>query len=147
MLRMDGSTDEGRAYGPFPVAPSHPVQSASARLHPCAFGMGGASLRVLRRGGDKVCGEGGCFDSEDIPRLGVCPLLALSGHHHSQLGYRPPAPEMIVAAAFVLAYAPLQPDQTLVNERRILTQRLISPRAAGQSLRHAWHPEAADATA
>ena len=49
MLRMDGSTDEGRAYGPFPVAPSHPVQSASARLHPCAFGMGGASLRA--RGG------------------------------------------------------------------------------------------------
>ncbi len=32
MLRMDGSIDEGRAYGPFPVAPSHPVQSASARL-------------------------------------------------------------------------------------------------------------------
>ena len=54
MLRMDGSTDEGRAYGPFPVAPAHPVQSARARLHPCAFGMGGASLRALRGSGDKV---------------------------------------------------------------------------------------------
>jgi len=33
MLRMDGSIDEGRTYGPFPVTPARSVQSASARLH------------------------------------------------------------------------------------------------------------------
>jgi len=51
MLRMDGSTDEGRAYGPFPVAPARSVQSASARLHPRPIGMGGASLRARGRVG------------------------------------------------------------------------------------------------
>jgi hypothetical protein len=61
MLRMDGSTDEGRAYGPFPVAPAHPVQSASARLHPRAFGMGSASLRAMEGGGIRVGNGGGRF--------------------------------------------------------------------------------------
>ena len=40
---------------------------------------------------------------------------------HSSLGYRPPAPETILPPASVLAYAPLQPAQTLANARRILT--------------------------
>ena len=40
---------------------------------------------------------------------------------HSSLGYRPPAPETILPPASVLAYATLQPVQTLANERRILT--------------------------
>ena len=40
---------------------------------------------------------------------------------HSSLGYRPPAPETILPPASILAYAPLQPVQTLANARRILT--------------------------
>ena len=39
---------------------------------------------------------------------------------HSSLGYRPPAPETILPPASVLAYAPLQPAQTLANARRFL---------------------------
>ncbi len=40
---------------------------------------------------------------------------------HSSLRYRPPAPKTILPPASVLAYAALQPGQTLANERRILT--------------------------
>jgi len=40
---------------------------------------------------------------------------------HSSLGYNPPAPETILPPASILAYAPLQPVQTLASERRILT--------------------------
>ena len=44
---------------------------------------------------------------------------------HSSLGYRPPASETILPPASILTCAPLQPVQTLANERRILTQRLV----------------------
>jgi hypothetical protein len=66
MLRMDGSIDEGRAYGPFPVAPSHPVQSASARLRVWNRRL---AFKGVERGiwfWDVVAG--GCFDLVDSPR-------------------------------------------------------------------------------
>ncbi len=43
---------------------------------------------------------------------------------HSSLGYRPPAPETILPPASILAYAPLQPVQTLANERQIVAEEL-----------------------
>ncbi len=46
--------------------------------------------------------------------------MALSGHRRSQLGYRPPAPEIIVLSVSFQIYATLQPVRTLANERRVL---------------------------
>ena len=46
--------DEGYAYGPAFLHRPTPEQSASARLHPRAIGMGGASLRRAGGGGDKA---------------------------------------------------------------------------------------------
>ena len=67
MLRMDGTTEEGRAYGPFPVAPSHPVQSASARLHARRVWNGRRKFKGAGRGGDKLdVVAGGCFDLVEI---------------------------------------------------------------------------------
>ena len=40
---------------------------------------------------------------------------------HSSLGYRPPAPEMILPQASALAYAALRPAQTLADDGRTLT--------------------------
>ena len=40
---------------------------------------------------------------------------------HSSLGYRPPAPEVILPPASTPAYAALRPAQTLATSGRILT--------------------------
>jgi len=79
MLRMDGSTDEGRAYGPFPVTPAHPVQSASARLHPRAIGMGGESLRAWGGGGIRFWGLWGEGQVLTMTEVGAFPLVELLG--------------------------------------------------------------------
>jgi len=49
------------------IAPAHPVQSASARLHPRSKGMGGASLRAWEVVGIRFVVAGGCSDLMGIP--------------------------------------------------------------------------------
>ncbi len=72
MLRMDGSTDEGRAYGPRRdcAVPSRTVrQRTSARL---SVWNGRREFKALRRGGDKlVMVAGGCFDVVVNPWVGA----------------------------------------------------------------------------
>ena len=62
-----------------------PYKSASARLHPRAFGMGGGSLRGLKGGGISWCGskrKWGRWSAHSCRRF-TCLLLTQSAHRRS----------------------------------------------------------------
>ena len=96
-------------------------QSVGERLR-----LGGAKLRLDESFNGKLRDE--LLSGEIFTTLREAQILIerWRNHYnavrpHSSLGYRPPAPETILPPASVLAYAPLQPAQTLANARRILT--------------------------